>query len=431
MKRALRGALLAFGLCLAAAGSLPGAGVAFAEGPVLGDFEIPSQQPSRARALRRVSDSGSVRIATDPQLGTVVIASGTQDAINAAIEHLGSRPGAVFISTDAGLGVVGVGGGTNASVDAANPVIAAEGARLAGLEATLDARRRIADLMGRLDRGGREAIAAQASALDGRAAEPGDAMRRMLRGAVVYDTLESGPGEHRVAMVSTPRSEGRVQFLSATAITSWSMEAGLTAVFAQIGADAAPAAGAWIIGVAPTGEVAWVAYGSSIIRPHDDPGVQRQLRDEAFRTAEQRARRAMVQILQGEAIEAPENAGARARRIEREADTLLDPDSGSARSMGAIASRIASVTINEDKIRSITRGALPPGVQLRTYTSADGMWAQAVCVLTVRSEDAARRMSGAAGGAPLGSPARLGDPLRTGDSGRLMLNDLGEPVPAR
>ncbi len=428
MKRLLLGALLAFALCVAP----PSAGVAIGS-PVLGDFDIPSQHPARANELRRVSDPRRVRIEMNADLGgPVVHASGAQDAINAAIDHLDRRPGAVFISTDAGIGVVGIGGATNSAADAGNPVVAAEGARLAAMEASLDARRRIAELLGRLGGRGRETVTQQASALDGSGADAGASMRRMLRGAVVYDRLEtSDPDERRIVIVTTPRSEGRVQQVAHGVIAAWSMEAGLTAVFSQIGADASPASGAWVVGVAQSGDVAWVAYGAAPIRQHADSGVQRQLRDEAFRAAEQRARRAMVQAVQGEAIEAPEGFGPRVQRIEREIGSLLDPDRSTGRAIGGIASRVAAAGVSEDHIRSITRGAMPAGVQLRTYTSADGSWAQAVCVLTLRSEDAARRLSATLGRAPLGSPSRLGVPLRTGDDGLLLLNDRGEPVPAR
>lgn len=429
MKRLLFGALFASAVLF---GGASGRTIAAAS-PVLGDFDIPSQHPSRAQALRRVGDPGRVRIEMHSELGgPVVYASGAQDAINAAIDHLDRRPGAVFISTDAGLGVVGIGSASNAAADAGNPVVAAEGLRLAAMEASLDARRRIADLLGRLGSAGRSKIAQQASALDGSETDAGTAMRRMLRGAVIYDLLEtSDPQERRIVVVTTPRSEGRVQQVAHGVIASWSIEAGLTAVFSQIGADAAPASGAWVIGVVESGDVAWVAYGAAPIRPHADSGVQRQLRDEAFRAAEQRARRAMVQVVRGETVDAPEGFAPRLRRIEREFGSLLDPDESAGRAIGQIASRVASAGVSEDHIRSITRGAMPPGVQLRTYTSADGAWAQAVCVLTLRSEDAARRLSASLGQAPLGAAPRLGVPLRTGEDGLLLLNDRGQPMPAR
>ena len=102
-------------------------------------------------------------------------------------------------------------------------------------------------------------------------------VRKVLKGYVTYAVLDDGNGRVYVTLVSSPKTRGKYTRFGDNGVTASNLREGLNSVIAEIKNNLVPPVGGHIIDVLDTGEVAWVGFGSFIVRKDDEPDVQAEL----------------------------------------------------------------------------------------------------------------------------------------------------------
>ncbi len=311
-------------------------GALSANGQALSDFGIPASSDGPAQ-LRQVEAPAEVKVTENAALGQKVIsAASTQDAINSAVQDLvESGEGARFIATASGVGVV-ASGAASYGADGKNPNLVLIEQRRAYIDAMIEAKVEMARLLNGLTVAGKQFLYRQTQLRDtpeaalanieaGSSEQISESIAGVLRGVVVYD-LEDNPNEGlvRVSLVTSPKTQGAVQYLGRDQISAGTLEAGMAYVFNEIRAGLIPPEGGRVITVPETGEVAWVAFGSEICRKNSDREIQRILKSEAQHTAGTRAQRALLSIINGESVTGDSTFGEVFEKQKRQFEVIQD-----------------------------------------------------------------------------------------------------------
>ena len=378
----------------------------------LADFGIPasSDTPAQAEALREVKAPDKVKATANADLGEKVISGATvQDAVNGAVQDLISSGDTVrWIATPSGLGLVAT-GEWSYGTDSKNPNLVLISQRKAALNALLAAKSEMSKALGKTSIKGKQALHRQMKILDDKEAtyvnikdgsteELATSIAHTLRGVVVYD-VQDDPAEGlvTVALVTTPKTQGAVQEAANGNILAGNLQAGMEKVFAQIKSCVIPPGGGKTVTVPSTGQVAWVGFGSQICRKHKNRDVVRILKQEARDTARERARAALLAVINGEDVSAATDLNEEFTQEIKEMETVVDAEGNE--ELNKLEQEQVTAVATQAKVRTFGSevvGDLPEGVMVENYLTRDGNWAYAVALympeLTKAAQDLNKHM---------------------------------------
>jgi hypothetical protein len=409
----------------------------------LGDFDLPAGSDSPDKA-REVTNPVAVTTTENAQLGEMVVsAETTQDAVNATQQQLiDSGDGATFISTPSGVGAVAVGYGSY-SAEFTNPNTKLIEQRQAYLAATIEARVALAEFLKGISIEGHQELVKQFDMVDmseGSLANIGtystesitERVNGMLRGVVIYDVQDNPEsGDVSVTVVTTPKTQGAIQFTSDGNLTAHSLENGLEVIFAEIRGGLVPPDGGRIVTVPSSGQIAWVGFGSEINRINDNKEVQRESKRAAIDTAKMRARRSLLAVINGEDIN-KESVLNQSFSKEIQQFEKIPGVEGEAGIQGKEAEEISAFA-EQTKMTvmgSSTIGKLPEGVKVVSYQSRDGSWSYAVATYWAEASAAAVNLSEIMNAnSPLGAMKQKSAGFKTNPDGSFKTNDDGRLIP--
>ena len=398
---------LCLGLFCAMLGVFPPSGEATATLSA-DDFLPIVQAPQERRAeLSSVQQPESVKVETDATLEQPVTSAATvQDAINAVVAE--RKQGCTMISVPAGgYGFVATGIGTyRKNMD--NVTAARIAQRNAYVEAYMQAKSQMASLLGEmvvkgvttfdkktetLDTGNK-ALRNQTKELD---EHQKAVVYGVLKGYVTYEVHDDiDKGIVYVTLVSTPKTRGQYERPDADTLIAATLNEGLNAMLAEIQSNLVPPVGGRIIDVPTTGEIAFVGFGSAVIRKDEDPSLQKDLALTAERAAELRASDALCGIITGEKIATSSVLDESTQTAVKDFETIAqkDPTTGvvSRKDVALAEGRkkeFRSKQTFQQTIESARQGVLPPGVQRRTWVDKDGAFAWGIAVYAPSLTDAA------------------------------------------
>jgi len=397
------------------------------------DFLPPVQAKSseEAAALLQVKHPEKVEIVEDTSAGgTVVKAETAQDAFNTVVDT--KKVGCVRTEFGSGFGWVATGMGT---YERMKDVVASRiSKRNAYVAAYMMAKKELAQSLGELSTQGktqlREQLLTVSKADDSLKAIESDSaetleqvVQKFLKGFVLYSVFDDeATSSVYVSVVSTPRTRGRFNRVDPDSLDAASVQEGLSQIFAELGNGLIPPVGGKMISVPATGEIAFVGFGSSVVRVDDNPALNARLILQAERAADMRAADALCGVIVGD------QTSWRGKLDERTSSMLADfevaqkGDPISFTSDGAAFTALQerktsfiNTMKQSDQYESVRRGILPPGVIRRAWTDEKSGFSYAVAVFLPSATAEARRDSAEMDAVDLLSPAPTpGTPRKKG-----------------
>lgn len=194
-----------------------------------------------------------------------------------------------------------------------------------------------------------------------------------------------------VSIVTTPKTRGQFNRPSPNGLEADSIRDGLSQVLLEIQNNLIPPVGGKIIQSPATGEIAFVSFGSDVIRIHDNAAMQAKMRLNAEKIAQMRAKDALVGLLIGDDTSWKSKLDETTQQAIKDFETSdSDPDASLQR-FEQTRQNFLNVQKSSDQFQSIRRGILPPGVSSKTFPSKDGSEVYAVAVyLPSASQQAAQ-----------------------------------------
>jgi hypothetical protein len=392
--RRLAGALCVWGILTS---GLPGA--AFGAALTADDFLPPVQAatPEQKEELLAVKDESAVKTEIDADLGVPVTkAVNLQDAINKIVEkpkqgcHLAQlRPedGIVFVATGQG----------SYNPNHTNVVASRIEQRTAYLEAFMNAKAELAKTTGELVFRGAENFDKKMERLDTSekaltnlekelSETQQQSVSKVLKGYVTYAVHDDNAGKVFVSLVSSPKTRGQYDHNGSDGLGAASLRDGLNTVLADIRSGIVPPVGGRIIEVSSTGEVAFVGFGSSVIRKDDEADVQAELDLQAEQVAELRAVDALAGIILGDDTRweshADEATSKQVKDFQR-LDQSVPLGQGTQSEVKEYEKRIKDMRNSistSTSVKSLREGTLPPGIMRQTYIDENAYFAYGIAV---------------------------------------------------
>ena len=344
------------------------------------DFLPPLEAKTPAEQSARKEVKGPVTEQTDPVIGQPVVQAETaQDAINTVLAK--RTAGSEMIRFGSGIGLVATGVSSYAVMD--NPTATRISRRNAYVKAFMDAKRHLIESLEGLSSKGRELIIEQ---LQSQTTADGDlvnfsttqeetieqSVRRKLRGFVIYSVEDDVKNSHvYVTIVTTPKTQGKHNRPAPNAIEAESVRTGLNQVLTEIQNGLVPPVGGRIIQVPQSGEIAFVGFGSDVVRTHDNPAMQAKLRLNADKVAKMRAADALVGLLIDDDTSWKGKLDEQTREAVNEFETDDAPADPSLQRFKQQTEAFRNEQKTKDEYQSIRQGVLPPGVQRRSFASKD------------------------------------------------------------
>jgi len=197
-------------------------------------------------------------------------------------------------------------------------------------------------------------------------------------------------GRVTVSLVTTPKTQGALQKIGNGGVVSGTLQEGLTAAFNNIKTGLIPPGGGKIVTVPSTREVMWVGFGSEIIRKNRNSAVMRILKQEAKDTARERARAALLAVINGEDVYAATELNEEFEKEIKQMDTVVDAEGNEElhkREKDKVTAMASQA--KKRKFGSEVIADLPEGVSVNTYLTRDGNWAYGVALYSAKATDAA------------------------------------------
>jgi hypothetical protein len=378
------------------------------------DFLPPVQAstPEERQELLAVKDDASVKTEVDPILeAEVTTAPSLQDAINKKVNspHQGCETvrepggGYAFVATGQGTYNPDYENAVMSRIDQRNAYVAAFMNAKSELAKSMDGItvRAFQNLDGRTDTidTGDESLKNIETNLSENNAE---SARKVLRGFVTYAVLDDGKGKVFVTIVSSSRTRGKFSRSGSDGISAASLNEGLNTLLDEIKSGLVPPVGGRIIEVPGSGEVAFVGFGSHIVRKDAEADVQAELDLQAERIAGMRANAGLAGIILGDDTlyqsSGDEDTAKLKNDFERmaQSDPTAEGSSDEIQKYDARKREIRNVVTSNLNIQSLTQGKLPPGVMPKTFIDDDGYFAYGIAVyvpsVSAAVIDAAREM---------------------------------------
>lgn len=361
------------------------------------DFLPPAQadNESQKQELSTVKDDSAVRTEQDKNLGVEVVRAPTlQDAINKIIEK--PRRGCRLIRRDEGLTFVATGTGKY-NPSHKNVLASRIEQRDAYVEAFMTAKAEMAQSAGQLVIRGATSFERIAETLTNEtrtltnierqlSEEQLLIVRKVLKGYVTYSVLDDEKGGVYVTLVSSPKTRGKFTRFGDNGVTAENLRDGLNSVISEIKNNLVPPVGGRIIDVPETGEVAWVGFGSFIVRKDDEPDVQAELDLQAEQMAGLRAVDALAGIILGDdtlfGTHGDEQTSKQVKDFERlqQSDQTGKGTESELREYNQRIKTMRNAVRSGSKVQSLRRGVLPPGIMRYTELDDDGYFAYGIAV---------------------------------------------------
>ena len=372
------------------------------------DFLPIVQAPEEQRGeLSAVRQPDAVKTEADAVLEQPVTSAATvQDAINAVVAE--RKQGCTMIAVPSGgYGFVATGIGTyRKNMDNITAERIAQ--RNAYVEAYMQAKSQMASLLGEMAVKGvttfdrkTETLDTDSKALRNQTRDLNEHQKAVvygvLKGYVTYEVHDDiDKGIVYVTLVSTPRTRGQYARPDSDTLIAATLNEGLNTMLSEIQNNLVPPVGGRIIDVPTTGEVAFVGFGSAVVRKDKDPALQKDLTLSAERTAELRASDALCGIITGEKVSAASALDESTQTAVRDFETIAqrDPTTGVVSQVDVANAEgrkkeFRSRQTFQQTIESARQGLLPPGVQRRTWTDKDEAFAWGIAVYAPSLTDAA------------------------------------------
>ena len=370
------------------------------------DFIPVVQAPAEQREeLLTVQHPEEVKTEVDPKLNKPVTHAATaQDAINSVMQRYYADGGDGCESValpDGSLGLVAVGTGSYGS-EMSNIVAQRREQQIAYYVAFLQAKRLMAryfagatieqlQLFANEEAANDEAASGVSTRSEKFAMTVNSVTEAFLKGYVTYDVRDDAEnGTVYVTLVSTPRTQGIYSRPTSDTQQAGNLKEGINKVFAEIQSGVVPPVGGRIVNVPETGEIAFVGFGSEVVRPADDKKVRADNRQSARRRASLRAEASLCGIIRGDNIKADDSDALSSgnnsesyigeKKIDL-SDPIDDLVSGSEKAEAKKdAQGFRSDDSNKHIIQSAVKGIIPPGVSPRAWLNEEGTFAYAVAV---------------------------------------------------
>lgn len=364
------------------------------------DFLPPVQAASSEQAQALTQVKGPVEEVKDPVTGDTVIQADTaQDAINSIVNQ--NSPGAEMIRVGSGIGWVATGMGSYEVM--ANPTATRISKRNAYVRAFLEAKKNLAEALTGLSVEGKTQVLEQMETVSDAQADLANfaatqeekleqSVQMLLRGFVIYavedDTAKKSVS---VSIVTTPKTRGQFNRPSPNGLEADSIREGLNQVILEIQKGLVPPVGGKIIQVPATGEMAFVGFGSDVVRTSENATLQRKQQLNAAKIAQMRAADALVGLLIGD------DSGWKGKLDESTQQTIAefeDSDTGedaSRQRFEQARQTFQNTQRSSEEFQSLRRGVLPPGVTRKNFSSPDNAEMYSIAVyLPSLSRDAAK-----------------------------------------
>jgi hypothetical protein len=267
----------------------------------------------------------------------------------------------------------------------------------------------------------------------------------LLRGFIVYAVHDDfDNGVIYVTIVTTPKTQGHGSRPDGNSIVAASVKEGLEQVLVEARKGLISPVGGKTIFVPQTGELAFVGFGSSVVRVDADKALQTRHNLNAERIAKMRASDSLCGMILGDNIESSDKLDAQTVSMVKDFATIEkeDPvakeqkDSPGYTALTERKKEFLSKEMNSSSISSIRQGILPPGVKTQTWLDENKAFAYGLAVYmpsaTQRASDGARQMQQGQIVQPVTKPGQSGvkpgtlpdaGQLQQGPSGQVQSND--------
>lgn len=362
------------------------------------DFLAPAaaSNTSEADSRREIKNPEEIRTTIDPVMNRPVTTGATiNDAINAAAKAMPSDGCSLFYSKS-GTGWLAKGVGVYEVMN--NPVATRIAQRLAFVSAYMKAQAKLSEALNGLSVEGKTKILEELNSIETQdeglhnvknlSSENLEQVTEMLlRGFVIYEINDDPQqGTVEVSIVTTPKTMGSFNRVNTEGLQADNIADGLNAILAEIKNGVVPPVGGRIISCAKTGEIAFVGFGSSVVRSHSRKAVQLKLHLQSEKIANMRAADALCGMLLGDQIRSKNNLLSQTEdkaedfeKIEKES-VLNDGNQNDWQKLSENRASFVSKTLTSSEITGIRIGRLPAGISSKSWRSQDNAWVHSVCV---------------------------------------------------
>lgn len=362
--------------------------------------QAPSAQdflPPAAGGTTEVSQPNNVKIVKEKN---TIFADTMQDAANAAVKYTANaNEGFVFLSVPSGTGALATGVAQYRVM--ANPNANIISKRQAYIVAYHFAKVNLAKGLNESQNDGTNLITQAAEYLETQDSSKASqelsteervsqTVNALIRGYVIYEVKEDPASNFiTVSIITTPKTSNGNAHISTDTLDAQTIAKGIEQVLSEVKSGVVPPVGGRVISCKETGELAYVGFGSSVIRSIPSPAMQAQAKLTALRIAETRARDSLCGIIRGDNVAAQHSVNGNSQdsslsevayKLEKK-DPLSD-DKGAKRSQEIKQQKeeFFSPEKNADVISSARKGIIPPGVMVQKWADENGEWAIAMAV---------------------------------------------------
>ncbi len=241
---------------------------------------------------------------------------------------------------------------------------------------------------------GKEGIANSSSSTSEKC---GESVEGMLAAYIVY-SVNDNVKDHSVSMViaSSTKTRGTVSRIGGAEIVTDDPQAAFKDIATEISSFATPPMGAKMIVNPRTNEDIIIGFGSAIVRQNSNPEAARELKKAASDQARTRARNALVSFLQGDKLYW--SGGFDEKQMSSSEQFANQTDDNGKPKDPLVFDKTKDTFLNTmqhgNDYQTVTQGNIPPGVQLKNFTSEDGYWEFCIAVY-MASQTAAATQAGA------------------------------------
>lgn len=327
-----------------------------------------------------------------------VSAPNAQDAINTAIKNIPAGNGCEQIKFPSGFGWVSSGTSTYKAMP--NKVATLTAQRLAYQKAYLQAKNNLARTLYGLSTEGKTQLATElrtlstdtdsmANTKDQSSEAITERVNGMLKGYVVYDIKDEQKdsyGTVTVTIVATPKTMNASTRVDANSLNADSVREGVKQVLTELSNSLLPPVGGKTI-LAKTGELAYVGFGSAVVRDNPDPAIAAKLALESQKIAAMRARSALCGIIVGDDVSSSSKLDSATSEINAQFEAINKDDpiekaqnSGQVKKLEQQKTAFLNSETFKEEISSVRRGVLPPGITVKTFFNEEKTICTAVAV---------------------------------------------------
>lgn len=201
-----------------------------------------------------------------------------------------------------------------------------------------------------------------------------------------------------MSIVTTPKTRGEVNRTSPDGLEADSVREGLNQVLVEIQKGIVPPVGGRVISVPATGEMAFVGFGSDVVRTSSNATLQAKQRLNAQKIANMRAADALVGLLIGDDTSWKSKLDEQTQQlIANFEDTETEDGDVTRERFEETRTSFINSQRSSEEFQSLRQGILPPGVMRKNFSSSDEaeMYAIAVYIpsVTQQAADTAKSMS--------------------------------------